>query len=120
MSQRSAVISIRVTESEKQKIDARAKAKNLTTTAHAREIITGFDADAVAARAQESIEKQDEVLDNLTRKVSHLYRSIRPMQDAVDSTTNELESKFYWFMAGSAAANFFAALFGFMMIDALL
>lgn len=83
MKQRNAVISIRVTQDEKDKIDARARAKNMTTTAHAREIITGFDADHLAVKAHQAMSEQDLATRNMIRNVSELNDQLKKLSKSV-------------------------------------
>ncbi|MDN6323409.1 MAG: hypothetical protein L0J73_12265 [Halomonas sp.] len=83
MKQRNAVISIRVTQDEKDKIDARAQAKKMTTTAHAREIITGFDADYVAFKAQQAMSDQDQAAKNMTHNITQLNAQVKALSKSV-------------------------------------
>lgn len=83
MAGRTAVISIRVTEDEKAQIEARAKAKGLTVTGYTRDIVTGFDADAVAAKAHAAVEQQDAALASLTGHVEALNRDITALSRRV-------------------------------------
>jgi len=83
MTGRNAIISIRVTDDEKAQIEARAKAKGMTITAHTREIVTGFDADALAAKARTAVEHQDAALSSLATSVQTLARDVQAISKRV-------------------------------------
>lgn len=105
MAGRTAVISIRVTEDEKAQIEARAKAKGLTITAHTREVVTGFDADAVAAKARAAVEEQDSALASMAEHVEHLNRDMLAISKRVR------DDRIFW-VAVTGAAVFVLAVLG--------
>lgn len=83
MKQRDAVISIRLTQDEKAEIDTRARAKKMTTTAHAREILTGFDPDYIAFKAQQAMDEQDLMTRNMITNTAHLNAQFKKLSKGV-------------------------------------
>lgn len=117
MGQRTAVISIRVSEAEKAKIEVRAKAKGLTITAHTREIITGFDADEVAIKAKAVIDEQDAVLSSMADSIGRLNQEVRAISkqvrdDRVVWVAITAATVFLLSLGGGVLAYWFAGMVG--------
>lgn len=85
MSGRTSVISFRVTDDEKERIEVRAKAKNLKITAYARELVTGFDPDVVAMRSRAAIDQQEQAFKSLSESVQQIDKDVRQVGKRVRS-----------------------------------
>lgn len=85
MSGRTSVISFRVTDDEKERIEVRAKAKNLKITSYARELVTGFDPDTVATRSRATIVEQEQALNSLAESVKGLEKDVQQVGKRIRS-----------------------------------
>lgn len=77
MAGKSSVISFRISDAEKERIEAKASAKNLKINTYARELVTGFDPDVVAARSRAAISDQEEALESLSKSVKTLKTDVQ-------------------------------------------
>lgn len=77
MSGRTSVISFRVTDDEKERIEVKAKAKNLKVTSYVRELVTGFDSEVVATRSRAAVDEQERALHSMTETVQELEKHVR-------------------------------------------
>ena len=74
---KSSVISFRISDAEKERIEAKASAKNLKINTYARELVTGFDPDVVAARSRAAITDQEQALKSLANSVRVLKTDVQ-------------------------------------------
>lgn len=70
------VISFRVSDAEKERIEAKASAKKLRINTYARELVTGFDPDVVAARSRAAVTDQEKALEALSNSVKTLRKDV--------------------------------------------
>lgn len=77
MAGKSSVISFRISDAEKERIEAKASAKKLKINTYARELVTGFDPDVVAARSRAAISDQEEALESLSKSVKTLKTDVQ-------------------------------------------
>ena len=77
MAGKSSVISFRISDAEKERIEAKANAKNLKINTYARELVTGFDPDVVAARSRAAITEQEQALESLANSVKTLKTDVQ-------------------------------------------
>ncbi|MGP9576327.1 plasmid mobilization protein [Halomonas sp. AOP42-D2-25] len=77
MAGKSSVISFRISDAEKERIEAKASAKNLKINTYARELVTGFDPDVVAARSRAAITEQEQALESLANSVKTLKTDVQ-------------------------------------------
>ena len=117
MSGRTSVISFRVTDDEKERIEVRAKAKNLKITAYARELVTGFDPDVVATRSRATIDHQERALNSLSESVTQLETHVRQVgkrirSDAVMVIISATVAGFLFLLVGGVLGYGASLLFG--------
>lgn len=117
MSGRTSVISFRVTDDEKERIEVRAKAKNLKITAYARELVTGFDPDVVATRSRATIDQQERALNSLSESVTQLETHVRQVgkrirSDAVMVIISATVAGFLFLLVGGVLGYGASLLFG--------
>ena len=77
MAGKNSVISFRISDAEKERIEAKANAKNLKINTYARELVTGFDPDVVAARSRAAITEQEQALESLANSVKTLKTDVQ-------------------------------------------
>lgn len=77
MAGKTSVISFRISDAEKERIEAKASAKNLKINTYARELVTGFDPDVVAARSRAAITEQEQALESLANSVKTLKTDVQ-------------------------------------------
>lgn len=77
MAGKNSVISFRISDAEKERIEAKANAKNLKINTYARELVTGFDPDVVAARSRAAITDQEQALESLANSVKTLKTDVQ-------------------------------------------
>lgn len=105
MTSRKAVISIRVTEEEKQRIELFASQKGVTVTSFARDIVTEYSPEILAAKTDAAVQAHDIALEKMTS-------DIRSLTDEICNISKEVKKDRIYSYCIVSAVVFLSSLLG--------